>query len=110
MLALENRLTASSDIKKVVMQGRCVRTKSMNICSSPSSLNHVRFACVAGKKVHASAVVRHGVQRKLRAACREVITTIDGSYDIVVVALTKNIRSMSVRDIAKEITSGLPTI
>ncbi len=79
----------------------------MTIYSAPSTEGRIRFACVAGKKVDKSAVVRHAVQRKLRAACREHITALRGSYDIVVVALTPTIRSMSLQDISQEIAGGL---
>ncbi len=110
MLASNNRLTASRDIEKVVMSGTRVRTKIMTIYSAPSTEGRVRFACVAGKKVHKSAVVRHAVQRKLRAACRGQVTSLNGSYDIVVVALTPTIRSINLAELRREIVSGLETM
>ncbi|MEK7500234.1 MAG: ribonuclease P protein component [Patescibacteria group bacterium] len=86
MLARKNRLTKSIDIENVVVRGTRVRGKNIAIYSAVNTLPVVRFACVAGKKVHASSVVRHRVQRKIRAACASVITSFRGSYDIVVVA------------------------
>jgi ribonuclease P protein component len=110
MLASKNRLTASQDIERVVKSGTRVRTKIMTIYSAPSQEGRIRFACVAGKKVHKSAIVRHAVQRKLRAACRERVTSLEGSYDIVVVALTPTIRSMSLQEISGELIHGLETV
>lgn len=107
MLAPDNRLTASQDIESVVKSGTRTRAGIVTIYSAPSTKGRIRFACVAGKKVDKSAVVRHGVQRKLRAACREHITALQGSYDIVVVALTPTIRSMSLQDVSREIVDGL---
>lgn len=110
MLAKKNRLAASSDIEDVVVRGARVQGKYVTIYYSPSVGGEVRFACVAGKKVHASAVVRHRVQRKLRAACREIVTTYKGSYDIVVVARTPEVASVNVQEIISEITKRLPQI
>ncbi|MDA1168781.1 MAG: ribonuclease P protein component [bacterium] len=110
MLARKNRLTASSDIKNVVARGSRVRGNNIAIYSAVNPLDVVRFACVAGKKVHASSVVRHRVQRKIRAACAYIVTTWTGSYDIVVVAQSQGVCSMSVQDIEQEIKKGLPII
>ncbi len=107
MLSPNNRLTASSDIERVVVSGTRVRTRIVAIYSAPSNVGRIRFACVAGKKVHKSSVIRHSLQRKLRAACRSAITRIPGSYDIVVVALTPTIRSMKLQEVTQEITDGL---
>jgi len=110
MLARKNRLTASSDIQQVVVHGARVRTNNLSIYSAPNAVNNTRFACVAGKKVHASAVVRHSIQRKIRAACASITTSFTSSYDIVVVALIKDVRSMSVQDMVQEISKGLPIV
>lgn len=107
MLPPDSRLTASSDIKSVVVSGSRVRTSILAIYTAPSNVGHIRFACIAGKKVHASAVIRHAVQRKLRAACKELSTSLVGSYDIVVVALSATIRSMSLRDVERDIAQGV---
>lgn len=108
MLTRKNRLTASSSIEQVVLRGARVQGKYVGMYYSPSHGGDLRFACVAGKKVHASAVIRHGVQRKLRAACREIVATYKGSYDIVVVARTPEVASVRVQEIISEITKGLP--
>ncbi|HLC49755.1 MAG TPA: ribonuclease P protein component [Candidatus Andersenbacteria bacterium] len=110
MLKKENRLTKSQDIENIVRGGARLRTKHMVIYTMPSTQGHIRFACVAGKKVHASAVIRHSVQRKIRAACSIIVTSRPGSYDIVVVALTPAIRSMDIQDVVRDITPGLPNV
>lgn len=110
MLARKNRLTVSSDIKNVVARGSRVRGNNIAIYSAVNAHGVVRFACVAGKKVHANSVVRHRVQRKIRAACAHVVTIWTGSYDIVVVAQSQDVYSMSVQSIAQEISKGLPNI
>lgn len=110
MLAKKNRLTTSSDIENVVVRGLRVRGKYVTIYSAPSTHGEPRIACVAGKRVHASAVIRHSVQRKLRAACRDIVTTFHGSYDIVVVALSPDVRHISVQEIRSEISKGLPGV
>lgn len=107
MLSSPNRLTASSDIERVVVKGARVRTNIITIYSAPSDKGRIRLACVAGKKVHPSAVIRHSIQRKLRAACRLHITSLSGSYDIVVVALNQEIRVMSVDEVVRDIARGL---
>lgn len=110
MLARKNRLTASSDIENAVKRGARVRGENIAIYSVANAFSISRFACVAGKKVHSSSVVRHRVQRKIRAACADIATSWNGSYDIVVVAQSQNVSRMSIQDIAKEILKGLPLV
>lgn len=103
MLPFKNRLSADSDIKRVVTTGARVRTNIASVYIAPSNVGALRFACIAGKKVHKSAVVRHSVQRKIRSACK-FLDIKQEQLDIVIVATTPEIRFMKVQDIAREIS------
>lgn len=100
MLARSDRLHLSADIERVTRTG--VRTQTpigAVYILTPSPAGRTRIACVVGKRVHSSAVVRHATQRKLRHACRALPNTPHGPYDMVVVASTAGIRTMNQKEI-----------
>lgn len=103
MLPFKNRLSADSDIKRVVTIGARTRTNIASVYIAPSKVDALRFACVVGKRVHKSAVVRHSIQRKIRAACKLLDINRVG-LDVVIVATTPEIRFMGIQDIVLEIS------
>lgn len=100
MLARSDRLHRSAEIEHVIRTGLRTRTPigTIYLLISPHT-GRRRIACVAGKRVHSSAVARHAVQRKLRHACRALPNTPRTSYDMVVVASTVDIRTMKNKEI-----------
>ena len=70
MLPASHRLRSAREIKEVLTSGRWYRSEFFHICRHTFSSNTdpVKAACVVGKKVSLSAVVRHKYQRWLREA------------------------------------------
>ncbi len=106
MFAAAHRLSSSRDIERVIKSGVRIPTEHTVLYGLPASSGASRVACVVGKKVHKSAVIRHRIQRRLRAACREALLTISGAYDIVVIARGGQLQLMDMKEIVYEITEG----
>ncbi len=110
MLPPLSRLRASGDIERVIKTGRRISTPIATLyILSPSTAGCVRISCVVGKKVHKLSVVRHRVQRKLRAACNALPLGADRSYDMVIVASNVNIRTMKNDEITTILLHGIHT-
>ena len=87
--------------------GARVQTEHVVIYSAPSLSGTFRCACIVGKKVHKSAVIRHRIQRRLREACKQCMVAISGAYDIVVIAKKQHIQLMDMQEIIHEIKGGI---
>ncbi len=107
MFAAAHRLASSQDIERVMKTGARVQTEHAVIYSAPSPSGTFRCACIVGKKVHKSAVIRHRIQRRLREACKESMVAISSAYDIVVIAKKQHIQLMDMQEIVHEITGGI---
>lgn len=108
MLASSFRLRASADIERVTRAGKRLVVPIATIyLLSPSPSGHTRIACVAGKRVHKSSVVRHAVQRKLRAACRTLPLDLKDSYDMVIIASRADIRTMKQEEIKSTLFNAI---
>ena len=67
----------------------------------------VRVACIVGKRVHASSVVRHAIQRRLRAACSALIPMINGPYRIVIVVSNGVVLDVDFQQLMSDIYYGI---
>lgn len=106
MFAAAHRLTSSKDIERVIKTGSRAQMEHVVIYAAVSGGNGSRCACVVGKKVHKSAVIRHRIQRRMREACKKSIVAISGAYDIVVIAKTQHIQLMDMQELINEIADG----
>lgn len=87
MLARPHRLTSSKEIRSCVTRGRRLLTPYFTLYwREKASDTPTRAACVAGKKISPSSVIRHRAKRQLREVAREIITFLPRRYDIVLVA------------------------
>ncbi len=71
----------------VVRRGRRLRTPYLVMYVLRSTAGSSRVACVVGKKVHRTAVVRHRIQRQMREIAQQTIPSLSRSHDMVWVAL-----------------------
>lgn len=86
MLPARHRLRSSQDIKNTLRLGRCFEAPYARVCFKVSSQVHSRVACIVGRAVSKSSVIRHRYQRWLREASRNFFTASSRPYDIVLVA------------------------
>lgn len=110
MLPSRFRLTASADIERVITIGTRVYTPfaTLYVLAQPEK-DCTRIACVVGKRVDKTAVVRHAVQRKLRAAIITLPVTMKASYDMVIVASNTRARLMKSSEITEHILHAYTT-
>ena len=87
MLAYKHRLRREEDIKEVLRTGTRVYTPvAAFTVRKTTPIESARVCVITGKKVHTSAVVRHRVQRLLRAVAQDVVAEKATGYDMVMVA------------------------
>lgn len=96
----------SQRIRIVLRSGQRFETPSTTlvVVSTPSPSGEV--ACVVGKKVHKSAVVRHRYQRLMRAALAEVPKK-KPAYDMVVMAKPTILSLQKLSELERELKSHL---
>lgn len=75
----------SLEIKDIIQCGQRFELPALRLYVHPNRFLPPKTACIVGKKVHRSAVVRHRYQRLLREAVRAAICS-GVKYDMVVVA------------------------
>ena len=86
MLRPQHRLRALGEIRETLRFGARSHLAYCDIYTYPlESIDTVRMACIVGKRVHASSVVRHDVQRRVRAAFSALVPLIDAPYAVVIV-------------------------
>ncbi|MDZ4344136.1 MAG: ribonuclease P protein component [Candidatus Binatia bacterium] len=88
MLQRHNRLHRDKDIKNVLARGRCAYVPAFRLCVLLGPSPFSRAACVCGKSVDKSAVVRHKYQRQLRIVASRLIDSMESgrTYDLVLIA------------------------
>ncbi|MEX1112262.1 MAG: ribonuclease P protein component [Candidatus Andersenbacteria bacterium] len=85
------RIRHTAEVLAVIRRGQKIRTPYLLLYLLPAK--QWRMACVVGKKVSKSAVVRHRIQRQLREIVRDVVVGASGGpYDVVVVALPSAVK------------------
>src|SRR5258708_4795019 len=108
MLQPQARLRASVEIMRVLRSGTKTRLPYCTLYVRPTDAPYsVRIACVVGKKVHKSAVVRHAIQRRVRAACRAITTSIPVSCDVVIVVLDSVVLDVDYQSLIRDIYYGI---
>lgn len=85
MLSKNNRLTSSSDIKNVLVNGKSTRSGFLFFKYLPNELGFSRFAFSVGLKFSKSAVRRNSMKRKLRSVILDNLDIIAKGFDCVFV-------------------------
>jgi ribonuclease P protein component len=102
----------SREIEHLVKTGTKIRVSFGTVyIHIPSETGISRVACVAGKKAHRLAVIRHAIQRRLRAAVKSLPSSSSiPSYEMVIVASSVKVREMEFQDIIGELHHGLTSV
>ncbi len=104
MLPRHFRLAKSSNIRDAIRRGKVYRTPYVRIYAYAAHTQvHSRVACIVGRRIHASAVVRHRFQRMLREAARAAIATLPHPYDMVWVAKPEIVRVRSLPELRESL-------
>lgn len=82
--------------------GTHYETPSVTLVARPAALKFSQAACVVGKKVHASSVVRHRYQRLLRAAAQAAANK-TFAYDMVIIAKPAILKIKKLDELQKEL-------
>lgn len=86
----------------VLKSGRRVAAGALVAYIRPSSSEHIaRVAAIVGKKVFASAVRRHRLQRQVRHIMQGYIAERPSGYDVVVVAQPSAAKIRTIDDLQK---------
>lgn len=110
MLPSQFRLRASADIERAIRLGMRAHTPFATLYLFPrESGGGTRIACVVGKRVDKTAVIRHAVQRKLRAAANALPLALDRPYDMVIVARNSQARLLKGNEITQYILHAIRT-
>ncbi len=108
MLPKINRLTKSTEIQKILREGKGIKRSSLllKIRELPA-LSPPRFAVVVGRKVSKKATIRNRIKRQIREALRHELGNIKG-VSCVVMALPGS-AILGFRDIREALRLALKT-
>ena len=107
MLPTKERLTKEKDIQLVIKKGFRRKGHFFIIYVLKNNKDNHRIACVVGKKVSKSSVVRHRYQRWLREALKSLKSEIIVPSDIVVIALPSIAKALKLQDVILDIKDVL---
>lgn len=110
MLPAPQRLSKDKEIQVVVKQGRRARGRFVLIYTQKAIGTGSRIACVVGKKVSPSSVIRHKYQRWLREAIRLHLSEIRQPSDMVIVGLPSLRNTLQYQDVASDVAATLKKI
>lgn len=113
MLAKQARLRTNREISEVVRRGRRLTSPYVRLYAVRRPAGKVsRVACVVGKRVSASAVVRHRYQRWLRVLARDWVQgrASGTAYDMVWVAQPAMANVKQLAELAASMTPLLQKI
>lgn len=81
----KNRLTSSTDFKRVRRTGRSHAHPFLVLIAAPNGLEHSRFGFTAGRSI-GGAVQRNRAKRRMRAALQEYFAKVQPGWDAILVA------------------------
>lgn len=87
MLPKSRRICLKRDFERVFNSGRSVQGKLFRLKFLKNNLNFNRFAVVVSSKVSKKAVIRNKIRRRAWATISNLDPILNGSADIVLVAL-----------------------
>ncbi len=110
MLSPSHRLAKTADIQQVIRAGKRIQTPFATLyILSPALAAKTRITCIVGKRVDKSAVGRHRIQRRLRAAAAALPLTTPNPYDMVIVAVNIQARSMNIEEVTNYLSHAITT-
>lgn len=130
MLKKINRITRDKDFKKIFKRSKKIDTKNLvfRIAKRDETLKQVqgdkragsriksgmtkgpRFGFVVSNKINKRATRRNALKRRLRAAVREMLPTIDPNIDVIVLVKKDFEFPYSFQAISDQIKEGLKEI
>lgn len=90
---IKNAIRKSDEFREIFKKGSMCTTKNFNLHCNRNSLGYPRLGIVIGKKLFASAVRRNRLKRVIREVFRKNKNRFN-SFDIVIVARTKDAESL----------------
>lgn len=91
MLSQKNRLRTDKDIKKVLKQGRRIKTPFLRIHTLKNNLENSRFAVVVSTKTAKRATVRNVIKRRIRESLKKHMDLIAKGFDVVIFARSESV-------------------
>ncbi len=108
MISRKNRFHGYGSLKYVYRHGQTVRGPLFSIKSVPNTQRpDWRLSVVISRKVHASAVGRNRVRRRLYEAVRQYADQIDKPYDIVLTVFHDSVLETPAEELDKQIKKQL---
>ncbi len=104
MLRPQHRLRASATIRETLRYGVRSHLPYADIYTNPvEGSGAVSMACIVGKRVHASSVIRHAAQRRVRAAFNTLIPLINAPYTVVIVVSDSVVLDVDFQSLMRDI-------
>lgn len=108
MLSYKNRFHGHGGLSYVYRHGRPVRNRLFTIKAVPNARRkHSRIAVVVSKKVHKRAVGRNRIRRRLYEQFRHQLPSINGTWDIVCIVSSSELREHPIVHIEQLLTDAL---
>jgi len=105
MIAKIFRFHGHNSLRYVYSKGQAVRSQLFTIKYVPNSRRtNPRFSVVVSKKVIKSAVGRNRIRRRLYEYLRTHTDSLKGTYDIVVICTSSELRTLPFEDISTQLT------
>ncbi len=102
MLPKKNRLKKEKDFKKVLREGKGLKSRSLFLKVLGKSEGATRFGFVVSKKVSNKASDRNKIKRWLRETVRPLLSEIKEPVDGVIIAFPES-KNKSFEEINKEV-------
>ncbi len=105
MISTLFRFHGHNSLRYVYANGKAVRSQLFTVKYVPNShRTHPRFSVVVSKKVIKSAVGRNRIRRRLYEYLRVNMDKLEGTYDIVVICTSAELRTMPYDQISEQLT------
>ncbi len=99
------RFHGHNSLRYVYSNGKAVRSQLFTVKYVPNTRRtHPRFSVVVSKKVIKSAVGRNRIRRRLYEYLRTHTERLNGTYDIVVICTSSELRTLPYNEISSQLT------
>lgn len=105
MISTLFRFHGHNSLRYVYANGKAVRSQLFTVkYVTNSHRTHPRFSVVVSKKVIKSAVGRNRIRRRLYEYLRVNTENLNGTYDIVVICTSAELRTLPYEQISEQLT------
>lgn len=101
-LSKPHRIRKEKEFKNVFLKGKTSRGDFLNIKIVENNTDISRFGFVVSVKISKKSVLRNKIKRRLRECARLNLVKIKPGFDIVIIAIKKDIINQSFDDICEE--------